>query len=33
MDYQYDVVNYDKNIPATIMHLYLTSDTRTTERQ
>ena len=33
MDYQYDVVNYDKNIPATIMHLYLSSDTRKTELQ
>ena len=33
MDYQYDAVNYDKNIPATIMHLYLSSDTRKTELQ
>lgn len=33
MDYKYDVVNYDKNIPATIMHLSLSSDTRKTELQ
>ena len=33
MDYQYDVVNYDKNIPATIMHLNLSSETRKTELQ
>ena len=33
MDYQYDVVNYDKNIPATIMHLELSSDTQKTELQ
>ena len=33
MDYQYDVVNYDKNIPATIMYLNLSSETRKTELQ
>ncbi|MBQ2443099.1 MAG: AraC family transcriptional regulator [Ruminococcus sp.] len=33
MNYQYDVVNYDKNIPATIMYLNLSSDTRKTELQ
>ena len=33
MDYQYDVVNYDKNIPATIMYLNLSSETRRTELQ
>lgn len=33
MDYKYDVVNYDKNIPATIMRLELTSDTHKTELQ
>ncbi len=33
MDYKYDVVNYDKNIPATIMHLNLSSNTRITELQ
>ena len=33
MDYQYDVANYNKNIPATIMHLYLSSDTHKTELQ
>lgn len=33
MDYQYDVVNYDKNIPATIMHLNLSSETHKTELQ
>lgn len=33
MDYKYDVVNYDKNIPATIMRLNLSSDTRKTELQ
>ena len=33
MDYKYDVVNYNKNIPATIMHLHLSSDTHKTELQ
>ena len=33
MDYQYDVVNYDKNIPATIMYLNLSSSTHKTELQ
>ena len=33
MDYQYDVVNYNKNIPATIMYLNLSSDTHKTELQ
>lgn len=33
MDYKYDVVNYDKNIPATIMHLNLSSETHKTELQ
>lgn len=33
MDYQYDIVNYNKNIPATIMHLNLSSDTHKTELQ
>ncbi len=33
MDYQYDVVNYNKNIPATIMQLNLSSDTHKTELQ
>lgn len=33
MDYQYDVVNYDKNIPATIMYLNLSSATHKTELQ
>ncbi|HCA04618.1 MAG TPA: hypothetical protein DEO32_01840 [Ruminococcaceae bacterium] len=33
MDYKYDVVNYDKNIPATIMYLNLSSDTHKTELQ
>lgn len=33
MDYKYDVVNYDKNIPATIMYLNLSSNTRKTELQ
>lgn len=33
MDYQYDVVNYDKNIPATIMYLNLSSDMHKTELQ
>lgn len=33
MDYKYDVVNYNKNIPATIMHLNLSSDTHKTELQ
>lgn len=33
MDYQYDVVNYNKNIPATIMELDLSSDTHKTELQ
>ncbi len=33
MDYQYDVVNYNKNIPATIMRLDLSSDTHKTELQ
>ncbi len=33
MDYKYDVVNYDKNIPATIMYLNLSSNTRITELQ
>lgn len=33
MDYQYDVVNYNKNIPATIMHMHLSPDTHKTELQ
>lgn len=33
MDYQYDVVDYNKNIPATIMQLNLSSDTHKTELQ
>lgn len=33
MDYKYDVVNYNKNIPATIMRLKMTSDTQKTELQ
>lgn len=33
MDYKYDVVNYNKNIPATIMRLNMTSDTQKTELQ
>lgn len=33
MDYQYDIVNYNKNIPATIMRLNLSSDTHKTELQ
>lgn len=33
MDYQYDVVNYDKNIPATIIRLSLSSETHKTELQ
>lgn len=33
MDYKYDVVNYNKNIPATIMFMNLSSDTHKTELQ
>ena len=33
MDYKYDVVNYNKNIPATVMRLNLSSDTHKTELQ
>ena len=33
MDYKYNMVNYDKNIPATIMYLNLSSDTHKTELQ
>ncbi len=33
MDYQFDVVSYDKNIPANIMRLDLSSDTHKTELQ
>lgn len=33
MDYKYDVVNYDKNIPASVMILNLSSDTHRTELQ
>lgn len=33
MDYKYDVINYNKNIPATIMHLNLNSDTQKAELQ
>ena len=33
MNYKYDVVNYDKNIPATIMYINLSSDTHKTELQ
>ena len=33
MDYKYDVVNYNKNIPATIMRLNMTSDMQKTELQ
>lgn len=33
MDYKYDVINYDKNIPATIMYLNLSSETHKTELQ
>ena len=33
MDYKYNMVNYDKNIPATIMFLNLSSDTHKTELQ
>ena len=33
MDYQYNVANYDKNIPAAIMYLDLSSDTHKTELQ
>lgn len=33
MNYKYNVVSYDKNIPATIMYLNLSSDTHKTELQ
>jgi hypothetical protein len=33
MDYKYEVVNYDKNIPANITYLNLSSDTHKTELQ
>lgn len=33
MDYKYDVVSYDKNIPATIMRLRMNSRTKKTELQ
>lgn len=33
MDYQFDVVNYNKTIPATIMHMDISSDTLKTELQ
>lgn len=33
MDYKYDVINYNKNIPATIMNLNLNSDTQKAELQ
>ena len=31
MNYKYEIVNYDKNIPAKIMYLNLSSDTHKTE--
>lgn len=33
MDYQFDVINYNKTIPATIMHMDISSDTLKTELQ
>ena len=33
MDYQFDAVNYNKNIPATIINTSLSADTRKTELQ
>ena len=33
MDFQYDVINYDKYIPATIIYLNLSTDTHKTELQ
>ena len=31
MNYKYEIINYDKNIPAKIMYLDLSSDTHKTE--